>query len=86
MTVQTEMSNLTDYAKSSDNFLAHRYFKRRIFNPLPKGESLRISWIYLDCFEHFAISRKFIDEMVQAYVDAGLVELSQDKKEVIKLD
>ena len=80
------MNQMTDYAKTSDNFLANRFFKQKIFTRIEKGDSLRVAAIYLDCFEHFAISQKFINELLQTYVDAGLMDFSKDKKEVIRIE
>ena len=76
---------MTDYAKSSDNWLANRYFKQKIFKVnMEDGIVLNTSAIQLDIFEHFAISKRFVVELLADYVRAGLLEYVDSTKTEVK--
>lgn len=75
---------LTAYAQTSDNFLAHRLFRQKIFTTLSKEEYVTVSGIYLDLFTHFAISEAFVAKMIDNYVKAGLMEYNDEKKQTVR--
>ena len=79
--------SLTEYAKTSDNYLAHRYFIKHIYMAVLSDDSLSINVkeVYLDLFEHFAISEKFVKSMIENYVDAGRLQYDDEKKTMIAI-
>ena len=77
--------SMTEYAKTSDNYLAHRLFRKNIYGTVLKDKDnvVNVSEIYILLFEHFAISKKFVADMVQNYIEAGFLEYDDEDKSKI---
>lgn len=77
----------TNYAKSSDNYLAHRHFRKNIYAGILKDidNAVNIYEIYIDLFDHFAISKKFVGEMLEDYVKAGRLTYEDEKNTIVSI-
>lgn len=78
---------MTEYAKSSDNYLAHRHFRKNIYAGILRDENNAVNTleIYIDLFDHFAISIKFVFEMIDNYVKAGRLQYENEEKTIVAI-
>ncbi len=74
--------SMTEYAKTSDNYLAHRLFRKNIYSVVLKdtNNAVNVSEIYILLFEHFAISKKFVGDMIKNYIEAEFLEYDDEDK------
>jgi hypothetical protein len=78
------MATTSRYATSQDWWGAQQLLNKTIIPNMEKGETRRKAQLHLLVLNHFAITPKKFDEVLNIFIEAGEIEEVEDGKSVKK--